>query len=193
MSDEDKTEDNKSSDEVTMSKAEADRLKREAAEGQKKTRKLEAEVADLKAKADDAEAGSDEVAKLTKQLEREKARADKAEGRVGELEGEIENGKRETTVTAVAKRLGFRNPEVASKLIGDDDKADESSAEKALKGLLKSEPYLKDPGKGQRDVTGTESDDKSETGGSDKTETTGKTGQSRIADAYAKSGDNNKE
>jgi septal ring factor EnvC (AmiA/AmiB activator) len=194
-SDDEGKDEGKDEDKVTMTKAEADQLRRKASESDKAARKLEAKVADLEAKIEDADAGSDEVAKLTKQLEREKARADKAEGRVNELEDQIETAERDSTVSRVAKRLGFRDPDMAIRLIEKDDAGSEANAEKALKGLLKTSPYLKEPGKPQREVTGSESEgddqDKSEGTSEKKPEVTG---EARLSSAYAQqSGDNNKE
>lgn len=192
MSDEKPAEPEKGSDEVTMSKAEADQLRRKAAEGEKRSRKLEAELEALKEKLDDAEAGTDELAKITRERDREKAKAEQATARITELEGEIETGKRRATVTAVAKRLGMRNPEIAVRLIDGDSQADEQKAEQAIKGLLKSDPYLKAPGNGQRDVTGTEP--AASTGGSESSESSEEpTGEARLSVAYANTGGNQKE
>lgn len=188
---------------VEIDKAELDRLKREAAESGKSTRKLEKEIEklkdeleDAKAKAEDASAGDDEAKKLQKQIDREKAKREAAEERVKELEGDIESGNKERTVTAVATRLGFRNPKVALKLLDDDaDVSDETAAEKSLKALLKSDPYLKSAGKGQREVTGGADDPDGGDGGDDakgggKSNSEGKElkGQALISSAYAQSG-----
>lgn len=168
-------------DEVTMTKAEADRLKRGNAEGDKAQRKLAAEVEELKTKLEDAAVGDDELAKANKRAERAEAALEGAKGKLGELETSIEQGKRTETVKTVASRLGFKNPELASKLIGEDDQADEATAEKALQGLLKSEPYLKGKVTPQRDVTGSE-------GGAPKPEAKDLTPRQRLENAYAQSG-----
>jgi hypothetical protein len=168
---------------VSMTKAEANRLKREAAEGQKAQRKLQAEVEELKTKLEDAAVGDDELAKATKRADRAEAALEAAKAKVTELETSIEQGKRQETVKAVASRLGFKNPELASKLIGEDDTSDESSTEKALQALLKSEPYLKGKASPQRDVTGGD-EGKTDEGGQ-KPEPKDPSPTQRMASAYA--------
>lgn len=56
-----------------------------------------------------------------------------------------EEAERSRTVTAVATRLGFRNPTIASQLVSlpeDVEPEDERAVERALKALAKREPYL---------------------------------------------------
>lgn len=187
---------------VEINKAELDRLKREAAENGKSNRKLTSEVEDLKRKLqdatdklDDASAGGDDAKKLQTQLAREKSKREAAEEKIKELEASIESGNQERTVTTVAARLGFRNPKVAMRLLDDDaDVTDEAAAEKSLKALLKSEPYLKGPGKVQREVTGSDAGDEGgDQGegdkGGERSKSEGKlTGVSRLANAYANTG-----
>jgi hypothetical protein len=178
-----------SEDTVTLDKKEADQLRRKAAEGEKAQRKLQSELDDLKQKLEDATANDDDLAKETKRADRAEKALEAANAKVTELESGIEQAKRSETVKAVASRMGIRNPDLASKLIAEEDQADEASVERAFKSLLKEEPYLKAPGNGQRDVTGTEEDGKSEI----KTETKPMTPQQRLSQAYAQTGTKQKE
>jgi chromosome segregation ATPase len=175
-------------DTVTLDKKEADQLRRKAAEGEKAQRKLQAELEDLKQKLEDATANDDDLAKETKRADRAEKALEAANAKVTELEAGIEKAKRSETVKAVATRMGIRNPDLAAKLIAEEDQADEASVERAFKSLLKEEPYLKAPGNGQRDVTGPE-----ETAPETKTETKALTPQQRMSQAYAQTGTKQKE
>lgn len=170
-------------DEIKLSKSEHDRLKRAAAEGDKKVRRLEAEVEDMKAKLDEAAAGDDEAAKLTKRAERAEARAEAAEGKVKELEGQIETSSRESKAISIAQRLNFRNPARAIRLLDSEALEDEASTERALEALAREDSYLVSERK-QRDVT--EPDRGKASPGKDEPNGDQPTGQARIRDHYEK-------
>lgn len=153
---------------IEVDKAEFDRIKREHGESGKSVRKLEKKVEDLteklteaQEKAEDGAADGDEAKKLQTKLTRVEGKLESAQERVKELESEISNGAKERNLMAVATRLNFRNPGKAIKLLEVDDDvdlSDESAAEKALKSLLKEEPYLAKPGKRQNAEVGKKSD-----------------------------------
>lgn len=127
--DEEEEEDEDDEDE-TPSAEEIAELRRKAAERDQqeaRARKAEREKKELERKA--REEGDDYQALY----EQEKKRND-------ELEEQHEADRRERTTRDVATRLKFKNPDHAIRLISDDAKKDEASAERALKALARESP-----------------------------------------------------
>jgi hypothetical protein len=123
--------------EEPMSLEEARKLRRESNELRKRIKAAEDKTA------------AEEDAKRTEAERLEKQNADLKAANAKLLEQMQERTVRLTTVEAAA-RLGFRNPEVAYKLldIADiefTDSGDPKNVEKLLKALLEKEPYLAKP------------------------------------------------
>lgn len=119
---------------VTMSKAEADALKREVAESRKAARKAKA----------DADKAAEDKAKQDGDL---KSAAELAEKRAQEAEQRAEKVERDARLRTVAANLKARNPQVAAAAlrergVADDVFDDDAKLEAAFKQLKKDEPYL---------------------------------------------------
>lgn len=139
-------------DQVKLTKAEHDRLKNKAAEGDRKVRKLEAKIEELEDAISDHSAGDDELEQTKVKLRRAEEKLAAAETKVEDLEGEIETGKRERAAIDVATRLGFRNAARAVRMLDSGDMESDADAERALERLAREEPYMLGK-RGQRDVT----------------------------------------
>lgn len=122
------TDDAASGDELTQARNEINRLKRVAAEADKKARKAETD----KAKADG------DFQKL----------ADDANKRADEAEAKAQKVERKQRVTTAAGRLGFKDPADAMRILADEDSGyacdldDDSAVTRALGQLKKDKAYL---------------------------------------------------
>lgn len=123
-------------------------------------RKLRAEAAGYRTKAKEGETAKAELEKLR---QAEMTEQEKREARIKELEAqnaEAITKVKQSTVRAMASELGFADPKDAAKLL-DSIPDDEKELEDALKGLLKTKPYLAksagsgipDTGKGGKPAT----------------------------------------
>lgn len=104
----------------------AERRKARAAE--KRAEELQKKLDDAARKEAEAEGRWQEIA------EEERKRAESLEARIAERE-------QRDSITDAARRLRFRNPGLAYRLLSDEERGD---PEQALKRLLKEEPYLQD-------------------------------------------------
>ena len=119
---------------VTMSKAEADALRRRVAESEKAARKLEAE----QRKADEArKAEEGKWQELAAERERE---LNETRERAARIE-------RDQLITRVASRLKFIDPSDVTGRLTAEDAADEQAIETSLERIAKASPHLvaKDP------------------------------------------------
>lgn len=157
-------------DEVKLSKKDHDNLQRQAREAREEADRLKraADEADRKKKEDEGQ--------FKDLAETEKKRADDLEARLARVETNAR-------VEKVAARLKFRDPDDVVGKLSDDDLKDDSTIEKALKALAKSKPYLVDGGTEDRQRKIDGEGDGSGKGGED-----GVAGPSRMARAYAQSG-----
>lgn len=114
---------------VLADEAELNRLRRKVSDTEK---------AEKKRKREEAEAADDHGA-VVKSLEEE---SDEKDGRITELESELENTRKGQTVTAVAGRLKFNDPADALAFLPADTPNDEASIEKALKKVAEEKAYL---------------------------------------------------
>ncbi len=104
-------------------------------------RKLRAEAAGYRTKAKEGETAKAELEKLR---QAEMTEQEKRDARIKELEAqnaEAITKVKQSTVRAMASELGFADPKDAAKLL-DSIPDDEKELEDALKGLLKTKPYL---------------------------------------------------
>jgi len=113
------------SDTITLTRAEADALKRQAKEG--RDARKQAEKAERERAERDGEYQS--------LAEKERERADKAESDLSDMRAR-------EVIQSVARRLNFRNPAVAARLLDPDDKTDEKSIESALKRWAREDATL---------------------------------------------------
>lgn len=116
-------------DTITMTKAEADALRRETAEARKAARKAK----------QDAERAAEEKAKADGDF---KAAAEAAEKRALEAEQRATRLEQDTRVQRIAGRLGFRDPQDAARFLDDDELESDQATERALKQLKRDKPYL---------------------------------------------------
>jgi len=132
----------KDAETVQMPKAEADALRREAAEARRATKKAKADAD--KAEQEKAKASGD----FQKLAEENQRRADEAEKRLAARD-------RQDRVTSQATRLGFRDPTDAHRFLDDEDTEDEQAVKRALEAVKRDKPYLIGPkGRSGADVTG---------------------------------------
>lgn len=86
------------------------------------------------------------------ELEREQARAKAAEEKAAALEARVRTQAARTATTAAASKLNFRNVDLAYDLIAArleyDGEGEPTNAEKLLKELAASDPYLVKPASG---------------------------------------------
>lgn len=136
-------------DEGTLSKEEADKLKRSIAEKDREVRDLkkadkerDEKIDELESKLEDASTGDDEKKQLEQRLDRLEKQGKKAEEEAKTAKSELADSKRETAALAVAARLKFRNPARAIKLLDLDDLDNEDDTERALEALAKEEPGM---------------------------------------------------
>lgn len=104
-------------------------------------KKLRQEAANYRTKAKEGEAAKAELERLR---QAEMTEQEKREARIKELEAqnaEAITKVKQSTVRAMASELGFADPKDAAKLL-DSIPDDEKELEDALKGLLKTKPYL---------------------------------------------------
>lgn len=124
-----------------------ERLSKESGK-RKEAEKLAADtakqLADLRAQLEEREnAGLPELERMKKDLERAMARADAAEQAREQAEQSVMNTRRENWVTQAASSLNFANPARAARLVDDlQDIESPEQAERAVKRLAKSDPYL---------------------------------------------------
>lgn len=116
------------------------RLDKEAA----KRRDAERRAQELEAKLQEREtAGLPELEQWKKRAEQAEKRAQEAERVAEERERQITTARREQWVSQAAGDLGFVNPGLAARLVDDLDAIDSrEAAERAVKRLAKSDPYL---------------------------------------------------
>lgn len=106
------------------------------AEQRRKLRAAEKRAAELEAKLTEKERAEAEAEGRYKELyEEERQAREAAEKAAAERE-------RRDRVAQLASDLGFRNPQVAHRLLDADDLVDDTVAEASLKALAKQEPYL---------------------------------------------------
>lgn len=106
------------------------------AEQRRKLRAAEKKAAELEAQLTEKQRAEAEAEGRYKELyEEERAAREQAEKAAEERE-------RVDRVTKLASDLGFRNPQVAHRLLDADDLVDDTVAEASLKALAKQEPYL---------------------------------------------------
>jgi flagellar biosynthesis GTPase FlhF len=115
--------------------------RRKARAAEKRAADLEAKLSERDRKDAEAEGRWQEIA----EQEREKAES---------LERQIADRERRDSVTAAARGLRFKNPDLAFRLL---DESDTSEPEAALRRLAKQEPYLTEdaPARTGAGVTGT--------------------------------------
>jgi hypothetical protein len=166
--------------EAAEAKAEAKALKRRVEDAEKRARKAERDLKNRK-QADREEQG--EFKEMAEEEKKQRIAAEK----------KLRDRALETSVTAVATKLKFRNPSVAHKLVDlpddvvdEDGEVDEGRVERALKRLAKDEDYLVRGRRSQSrdDVKG----DKSETSTSrngGKSDDESRSGMEMLRDAYA--------
>lgn len=150
------------------SREEWDNINRRARENAEAVKKLTDAEAERKRKADEDAGNFKEIA------EREKAEREKAQR-------ELDEERTRARVERIAGRLKFRDPEDVLHRLSDEQRADDSNVEKALKALAKEKPYLVTDGETprQRDLGGGD-------GGGDDTPVGA--GPSRLARAYGSGG-----
>lgn len=146
--DDDDEDDGDGDETIEVSKSDYEGLKSQVG-------KFRKELRDLKAERDEAD---DEKAKEEGKFE---DLYNKAKVRITELEGENADLSKGTTARSVAARLNFHNVERAIKLIDLSEIDSEADAERVLKALAKSDPYLVNAKKAQSKAVG---DDASSTG-----------------------------
>lgn len=106
------------------------------AEQRRKLRAAEKRAQELEAKLTEKERAEAEAEGRYKELyEEERQAREAAEKAAAERE-------RRDRVAQLASDLGFRNPQVAHRLLDADDLVDDTVAEASLKALAKQEPYL---------------------------------------------------
>jgi hypothetical protein len=133
---------------------EHNRLKREAAEAQKRARAAEREAKKQREKERRESGQYDEL--LAEKDEEVAAAASRAEA----AEYQLEQFQRRIRIQGVAQRLGFKDTEDAVRFLDEDDTEDDVSTERALKRLAREKPYLVDakrssgaPVNGERSAT----------------------------------------
>lgn len=117
---------------------EHNRLKREAAEASKRSRAAEREAKKQRQRAQKESGQYDEI--LSEKDEEVAAAAERAEA----AEYALEKFQRDSRVSKIAGRLGFRDPSDALAMLNEDDVEDDNSTERALKRLAREKPYLVD-------------------------------------------------
>jgi len=110
------------------------------------------ELRRIKAEREESETAAKKEAGKYKELYEE------ATAKLEKLEADVERGTKERLVTAALSAANARNPARAARLLDLDDIDDASDAERAVKKLLKSDPYLFD-GKPTRQKRGGGADD----------------------------------
>lgn len=119
-------------DKVTLTRAEADALRKQAAEGQKAARRAKAEAEKHAAEKAKAEGKWEELAKEN-------------ERKAVEAERRLQQRDHADRATAAARRLKFKSPELAVRFLDPDDLEDAALTEQALKKVLTEYPELKVP------------------------------------------------
>lgn len=119
-------------------------VNRKAKDNADRAKSLEKDVADLRSQMEEREsAGLPELDRERKRAEQLEKRIADAEKRAEDAEQGVARARRERLVIAAASTLNFANPSRAHRLVdGLDDIDDSDAAEKAVKRLAKSDPYL---------------------------------------------------
>jgi DNA repair exonuclease SbcCD ATPase subunit len=131
----DKTDDDDADDggddteKVEVAKAEYDALQAERA-------RLRREVKKAEKAAKEAETKKAEDEGKWKEL------AEERERKVAETERKLAEVEKRTSVSKVAKRMDFRDPDDVFRFLDDDDLDDEASIKRALTALKDDKPYL---------------------------------------------------
>lgn len=112
------------------------------------------------------------------------------EGRARRAPTEQATSAKKTLVEAAAKSTGFKNPELAYRLLSDEDRdsiEDKVDAERIVKRLAKTEPYLVEPAAPRQKRDAGENDD-ADTGGDGDGSKDEPVGVDRLRRAFASSG-----
>lgn len=114
-------------------------------------------LAALQRERDAREAAQRELDKLAKRVkayeDKDKSESEKNAERIAELEREVETHRKaartatlQVATTSAARKLGFRDPDLASRLISDEveftDSGEPRNIDKLLTDLAKAHPYL---------------------------------------------------
>lgn len=117
---------------------------RKRKEAETRAKAIEKQLADLQSQMEEREqAGLPELERERKRAELLEKRIVEAEARAEQSEQRVLRTQREQWVSAAAAQLNFANPARAARLIDDlDSIEDPDQAERAVKRLAKSDPYL---------------------------------------------------
>lgn len=122
--------------EGTEDAAAKDAADRAFAEQRRKLRAAEKRAAELEAQLTEKQRAEAEAEGRYKELYEEERQAREA------AEKAAADRERRDRITQLAADLGYQNPQLAHRLLDDEDAVDDTVAEAALKALAKQEPYL---------------------------------------------------
>jgi hypothetical protein len=146
-------EDDEEDEDRTLTKREADKLRKAIAKKDREVRDKQQELdrqgeritaLEEKLEAATEGGGNDEGGNkaLEARIEKAEQRAEKAEAKADAAEEKRVEAEQTATAVDVATRLNFRNPKRAIKQLDSDDLTDEDSIESALEQLATEEPYM---------------------------------------------------
>lgn len=130
------TEPAKTADQVTLSRADHDTLRRQLREAKEAAERATSELTQLKSSA------QEEQGQYKQLYEDEKAAHEKTKGELTDLQGTVSKDKQSRLVEKAAKAAGFRDPEDAISFLSEEDLASESTIDAAVKRVKEEKGYL---------------------------------------------------